>query len=60
MKKLLISLLVAVLLLGGGYLFKKRQTVQALESQGANAANSKALQIIELLGSDISTVENKP
>ena len=59
MKKLLISLLVAVLLLGGGYLFKKRQTVQALESQGANAANSKALQIIELLGSDISTVEKQ-
>lgn len=57
MKKLSISLLVAVLLLGGGYLFKKWQTVQALESQAANAANSKALQIIELLGSDISTVE---
>ena len=59
MKKLSISLLVALVLLGGGYLFKKRQTVQALESQGANAANSKALQIIELLGSDISTVEKQ-
>jgi membrane fusion protein (multidrug efflux system) len=57
MKKLSISLLVAVLLLGGGYLFKKWQAMQALESQRANAANSKALQIIELLESDISTVE---
>lgn len=59
MKKLFISMLVAVLLLGGAYLFRKKQTVQASAPAASHSLSSKTPQFIDLLESDISTAQKQ-
>ena len=59
MKKLFISILVIVLLPGGVYLFRKKQTVQASAPPGSQAVSSKTPQFIDLLESDISTAQKQ-
>ena len=59
MKKLFISILVFILLPGGVYLFRKKQTVQASAPPGSQAVSSKTPQFIDLLESDISTAQKQ-
>lgn len=59
MKKLFISILVFILLPGGVYLFRKKQTVQASAPPGSQSVSSKTPQFIDLLESDISTAQKQ-